>query len=156
MSRKKKRQQREIKEDFKYKSILVSHYINRMMWDGKKNTAISLIYKALDILKNKIKDDPLKVLKKATDNVKPVVKVKSKRIGGATYQVPVEVDSVSSNSLAIRWIINFARQRKGKTFSECLAMEIMDAYKNEGSAVKKKEDTHKMAEANRAFAHYKW
>ncbi|MFC1512565.1 30S ribosomal protein S7 [bacterium] len=156
MSRKKKRVERELKLDFKFHSLLISQYINRIMWDGKKKTAMHGVYAALDIVKDKLKDDPLKVLKKATENVKPSVKVKSRRIGGATYQVPVEVELVHANSLAIRWIIGFARARKGKPFAECLASEIIDAFKNEGSAVKKKEDTHKMAEANRAFAHYKW
>ena len=110
----------------------------------------------MEKIKKKLKEDPLKILVKATDNVKPQVEVKARRIGGATYQVPTEVESLRANALALRWIINFARSRKGKSFPERLAGEIIDAYNEQGSAIKKKIDTHKMAEANKAFAHYKW
>jgi small subunit ribosomal protein S7 len=156
MSRKKKRQDRGIQSDGKYNSLLVAHYVNRIMLNGEKNVAIGLIYGAMDILKDKLKDEPLKILVKATENVKPQLEVKARRIGGATYQVPVEVDVVRANALALRWIINFARERKGKSFSEKLAAELIDAYNEQGSSIKKKVDTHKMAEANKAFAHYKW
>jgi small subunit ribosomal protein S7 len=156
MSRKKKRLLRPIKEDYKYKSILVTNYVNRILLEGKKSVAEKLVYDAMDIIKDRIKDDPLKVLVRATENVKPLLQVKARRIGGATYQVPVEVEPIRANSLAIRWIIGFAREKKGKPFAERLAMELMDAYNNQGASIKKREDTHKMAEANRAFAHYKW
>jgi len=156
MSRKKKRQNRNIKADIKYNSLLISHYVNRIMLNGEKNIAIRLMYDALDIIKNKLKDEPLKILIKATENVKPQLEVKARRIGGATYQVPTEVDPLRANALALRWIINFARVRKGKSFSEKLASELIDAYNEQGSSIKKKIDTHKMAEANKAFAHYKW
>jgi small subunit ribosomal protein S7 len=156
MSRKKKREDRGLKADIKYNSLLVSHYVNRIMLSGEKNIAVGLIYDAMDILKEKLKDEPLKILVKATENVKPQLEVKARRIGGATYQVPIEVDPLRANALALRWIINFARSRKGKSFSEKLAGELIDAYNEQGSAIKKKIDTHKMAEANKAFAHYKW
>jgi len=156
MSRKKKRQDRGMKEDIKYSSLLVSHYINRIMFSGKKSVSKNLIYDAMDILKDKLKEDPLKILIKATDNVKPQLEVKARRIGGATYQVPIEVEPLRANALAIRWIVGFARDRKGKSFSEKLAGELLDAYNQQGSSIKKKVDTHKMAEANKAFAHYKW
>ena len=156
MSRKKKREDRGIKPDIRYHSLLVSHYVNRIMLNGEKNIAIGLIYDTMDILKEKLKEDPLKILVKATDNVKPQVEVKARRIGGATYQVPTEVESLRANALALRWIINFARSRKGKSFPERLAGEIIDAYNEQGSAIKKKIDTHKMAEANKAFAHYRF
>lgn len=118
--------------------------------------AEKIIYGAMDILKNKMKEDPLKVMEKAVDNVRPLLETKSRRVGGATYQVPVEVPPERSVSLAIRWILQFARERSGKSMEEKLAAEIMDAVNNRGGAIKKREDTHKMAEANRAFAHYKW
>ncbi len=156
MSRKKKRQDRGLKPDTKYNSLLVSHYINRIMLSGEKNIASRLIYDAMEIMKEKIKDEPLKILIKATDNVKPQLEVKARRLGGATYQVPVEVEALRANALALRWIINFARERKGKSFSEKLASELIDAYNEQGNSIKKKIDTHKMAEANKAFAHYKW
>ncbi|MDR0723714.1 MAG: 30S ribosomal protein S7 [Endomicrobium sp.] len=156
MSRKKKRQDRGMKADIKYNSLLVTHYVNRIMLNGEKNISFGLIYETMDIIKEKLKDDPLKILVKATENVKPQLEVKARRIGGATYQVPVEVEPLRANALAIRWIINFARARKGKSFSEKLAGELIDAYNEQGSSVKKKIDNHKMAEANKAFAHYKW
>ena len=156
MSRKKKREDRGITPDVRYNSLLISHYINIIMLKGKKNTATRLMYDAMDIIKDKMKDEPLKILVKATENVKPKLEVKARRIGGATYQVPIEVEPVRANALALRWVINFARERKGKTFSEKLASELLDAYNEQGSAIKKKVDTHKMAEANKAFAHYKW
>ncbi|MCP4482610.1 MAG: 30S ribosomal protein S7 [bacterium] len=156
MSRKKKRQDRGLQPDVRYKSLLVSNYINRIMYNGKKNIATNLVYSAMDTLKEKLKEDPLKVLIKATENVKPQLEVKARRIGGATYQVPIEVDPLRANALALRWIIKFSRDKKGRTFSEKLSSELIDAYKEQGSAIKKRTDTHKMADANKAFAHYKW
>jgi len=156
MSRKKKRIERPLAPDYKYKSVLVSHFINHIMLEGKKSVATHIVYDALEIIKNKMKDDPLKVLVRATENVRPLLEVKARRIGGATYQVPVEVDPYRANSLALRWIILYTRARKGKSFAERFAMEIMDAYKKEGASIKKRDDTHKMAEANKAFAHYRW
>ncbi|MFH1715448.1 MAG: 30S ribosomal protein S7 [Elusimicrobiota bacterium] len=156
MSRKKKRIARPMKEDPTYKSILVIQYVNRIMQQGKKSLALNIVYDALEYIKTKLKDDPLNVLIKATNNVKPILEVKPRRIGGATYQVPVEVEPIRANALAIRWIIEFARAKKGRPLHEGLAMELLDAYKKEGTSIKKREDTHKMAEANKAFAHYKW
>ncbi|MFC1566694.1 30S ribosomal protein S7 [bacterium] len=156
MSRKKKRILRPMSEDSRYKSLLLMHFVNRLMWDGKKGIAIKLMYGALEIIKEKSKEDPIKVLEQATSNVKPLLEVKPRRIGGATYQVPIEVESIRANALAIRWIIGFARSKSGRPSSERIASEILDAYKKEGASVKKREDTHKMAEANKAFAHYKW
>jgi small subunit ribosomal protein S7 len=123
---------------------------------GKKSLAEKIVYGAMDIIKSKMKEDPLKVMEKAVENVRPLLETKSRRVGGATYQVPVEVPPDRSLSLAIRWIVQFAKERSGKSMQEKLAAEIMDAVNNRGGAIKKKEDTHKMAEANRAFAHYKW
>ncbi|MGQ9471084.1 MAG: 30S ribosomal protein S7 [Candidatus Aminicenantales bacterium] len=139
-----------------YNSTLISKFINITLKKGKKTVAEKIIYGAMDILKNKMKEDPLKVMEKAVDNVRPLLETKSRRVGGATYQVPVEVPPERSVSLAIRWILQFARERSGKSMEEKLAAEIMDAVHNRGGAIKKREDTHKMAEANRAFAHYKW
>jgi small subunit ribosomal protein S7 len=136
---------------------MVTKFINCMMWDGKKSVAEKIFYRAMDLIRQRTQEDPLKVFKKAIENVKPKVEVKSRRVGGSTYQVPVEVDQKTrGNSLAIRWIIQFARTRGEKSMIERLANEIMDAANNRGSAIKKKEDTHRMAEANKAFAHYRW
>jgi len=126
------------------------------MLDGKKSTAEKVVYGALDILHEKTGNDPLVILRKATDNVRPVLEVRSRRVGGASYQVPVEVRPRRSTTLAIRWIVNFTRQRKEKTMKERLANELLDASNSMGASIKKKEDLHKMAEANRAFAHYRW
>ncbi len=139
-----------------YNSTLVSKFINITLRKGKKTVAERIIYGAMDIIKKKMKEDPLKVMEKAVENVRPLLETKSRRVGGATYQVPVEVPPERSVSLAIRWILQFARERSGKSMEEKLAAEIMDAVNNRGGAIKKREDTHKMAEANRAFAHYKW
>ncbi len=139
-----------------YGSSLVTKFINCMMWDGKKIVSEWIFYEAMKIIEEKMKKPALEVLEKAVENVKPVLEVRPRRVGGATYQVPVEVPPHRQLSLAVRWIINAARSKKGKPMCEKLAQEIMDAYKGEGAAVKKKEDVHRMAEANRAFAHYRW
>lgn len=139
-----------------YNSTLVGKLINLVMKKGKKSVAENIVYGTLDILKNRTKEDPLKVLEKAIDNVRPLLETKSRRVGGATYQVPVEVPEQRSISLGMRWLVKFATDRSGKSMQEKLAAEILDALANKGGAVKKREDTHKMAEANRAFAHYKW
>lgn len=143
--------------DPRYQSVVVSKFVNRIMLDGKKSTARSIFYDAMELLESKIKEaSPIEVFEGAIDKVRPKVEVKSRRVGGATYQVPVEVRIERRNALAIRWLVNYARQRPGKTMSEKLAAELADAFQNRGSAVKKKEDTHRMAEANKAFAHYRW
>jgi small subunit ribosomal protein S7 len=147
---------REVAPDSVYGSVLVSKFINKIMVQGKKSVAESIFYGAMDILKEKTGEDPLKVFQKALENVKPVLEVKSRRVGGATYQVPVEVRPERRLSLAFRWLIEYSRARGEKTMTECLAGEILDAYNNRGSSIKKREDTHKMAEANKAFAHYRW
>jgi small subunit ribosomal protein S7 len=126
------------------------------MWDGKKTIATKIVYGALGLIENKINEDPLKFFYKAMDNIKPEIEVKARRVGGATYQVPVEVRANRKLSLGIRWLIRYARERSERTMIERLAAEITDAYNNKGGAVKKREDTHKMAEANKAFAHYRW
>ena len=147
---------REVAPDSVYGSVLVSKFINKIMVQGKKSVAESIFYGAMDILKEKTGEDPLKVFQKALENVKPVLEVKSRRVGGATYQVPVEVRPERRLSLAVRWLIEYSRARGENTMTECLAGEILDAYNNRGSSIKKREDTHKMAEANKAFAHYRW
>ncbi|MCP2619882.1 30S ribosomal protein S7 [Candidatus Aminicenantes bacterium AC-334-K16] len=147
---------REIKPDYRYNSTLISRFINAVMRKGKKSLAERIIYEAMELVKQKSKQDPLKMFEKAVENVRPLLETKSRRVGGATYQVPVEVPEHRSISLAIRWIIRFAKERSGKSMVEKLAAEVLDAVNNRGGAIKKKEDTHKMAEANRAFAHYRW
>ncbi|MEN2985770.1 MAG: 30S ribosomal protein S7 [Thermodesulfovibrionaceae bacterium] len=147
---------REVLPDPKYQSKLVSKLINVVMKDGKKSISEKICYGAFDIIKEKTGQDPLKVFKQAIENLKPVLEVRPRRVGGATYQVPMEVRPARRLSLALRWLVSYARQRKEKTMKEKLAAEILDAYNNTGSAIKKKEETHKMAEANRAFAHYRW
>ncbi len=157
MSRRPIKVKREIPPDIKYNSVLVQRFINKINYCGKKNTAMKIVYGAFDIISKKLNEDPLKVFMQAIENVRPLVELRPRRIGGATYQVPVEVPQYRGESLAMRWIIQFARQRKGKPMKEKLAEEIIAAYKKENSAaIKKREDTHKMAEANRAFAHYRW
>ncbi len=156
MARRRVAEKKEILPDPKYNSKLVSRFINTFLKDGKKSIAERICYGAFDILNEKTGLDPLKVFKTAVENVKPVLEVKPRRVGGATYQVPVEVRPSRRVALALRWIVNYARVRKEKTMQERLAGEILDAYNNTGSSIKKKEDTHKMAEANRAFAHYRW
>jgi small subunit ribosomal protein S7 len=148
---------RETNPDPIYQSPLVTKFVNCVMNRGKKSTAERIFYGAMDVVKDKTKDDPVKTLKKAIDNVKPLLEVKSRRVGGATYQVPVEVNPARRQSLSIRWIISYASQRGSeKQMVNKLANEILDAANNRGGAIKKKEDTHKMAEANKAFAHYRW
>jgi len=156
MPRRKVVDKREILPDPVYNSKLVSKFINVIMRDGKKTVAQKICYGAFDIIREKTGEDPLKVFRTAVENVKPVVEVKSRRVGGATYQVPVDVRPQRRVALAFRWIIGFAKKRNEKTMKEKLAGEIMDAANKTGAAIKKREDTHKMAEANRAFAHYRW
>ena len=147
---------RKPKPDHFYNSTLISKFVNTVLKKGKKSLAEKIVYSAMGQVKDKAKEDPLKVFEKAVENVRPVLETKSRRVGGATYQVPVEVPLNRSNSLAVRWIIRYARDRAGKSMVEKLSAEIMDAASNRGGAIKKKEDVHKMAESNRAFAHYRW
>ncbi len=156
MPRRRVAEKREILPDPKYNSKLMSKFINVLMKEGKKSTAEKICYGALDSIRKKTGSDPLKVFKTAIENVKPLVEVKPRRVGGATYQVPVEVRAHRRIALAFRWIINYSRGRSEKTMQERLAGELLDTYNNTGSSIKKKEDTHKMAEANKAFAHYRW
>ena len=136
---------------------MVTKFINSLMWDGKKSTAEGIFYDAMNQIHGKTQEEPLKIFKKAIDNVKPRVEVKSRRVGGSTYQVPIEVDQKTrGNSLAIRWLVSYSRGRTEKTMTDRLAGEILDAANNRGNAVKKKDDTHRMADANKAFAHYRW
>ena len=155
MSRKRKAPIRKIYPDPKYGSVVISKFINSIMYDGKRSTAEKILYTALDRIKSK-NEDPVKVFNSAISNVRPNLEVRSRRVGGATYQVPVEVKSNRSQALALRWILAASRKRKNKTMSEKLFFELMDASQNKGSAVKKREDTHKMAESNKAFAHFRW
>jgi small subunit ribosomal protein S7 len=147
---------REKLPDPKYNDLIVERLINRVMLDGKKSTASKIVYGAFELIENKMKEEALKVFHKAMDNIKPELEVKARRVGGATYQVPVEVRLNRKLSLAIRWIMRYAKERSERTMVEKLAGEIIDAYNNKGGSVKKREDTHKMAEANKAFAHYRW
>ncbi|MDA8156001.1 MAG: 30S ribosomal protein S7 [Actinomycetota bacterium] len=156
MPRRRVAEKREILPDPKYGSKVLSKFMNILMEDGKKATAEKACYGAFEILKQKTGQDPLKVFKQALENVKPVLEVRPRRVGGATYQVPVEVRPNRRSALAFRWIITYSRARNEKTMREKLAGELLDAFNNTGSSFKKKEDTHKMAEANRAFAHYRW
>ncbi|MDR3334380.1 MAG: 30S ribosomal protein S7 [Treponema sp.] len=156
MGRKKKTVDRGITPDPKYNSVVVSKFVNRMMWEGKRSVGLRIVHDALGLLQSKIEKEPLEVFLKAIDNVKPMIEVKSRRVGGATYQVPVEIRESRREALGMRWIIKAARTRSGHSMRDRLAAELMDAYNNTGTAFKKKEDTHKMAEANRAFAHYRW
>jgi len=157
MPRKKLLDKRPVAPDPKFNSVLVSKFTNGLMNDGKKTIARRLFYDAMEIIGGKLADqEPLTVFEEAMENVRPRVEVKSRRVGGATYQVPVEVRPERRNALAIRWIINFSKGRSGQTMSEKLAAELLDAFNNRGASVKKKDDTHKMAEANKAFAHYRW
>ena len=156
MGRKNKSVNRPLLPDTKYNSVVVSKFVCRMMLDGKKETCMKIVYQAMDNLKAKTEKGPLEVLLKALDNVKPMVEVKSRRVGGATYQVPMEIRESRREALAMRWIIDAARKRSGHGMADTLASELLDAYNNTGSAYKKREDVHKMAEANKAFAHYRW
>ena len=142
--------------DPKYKSVIIPKLINSIMYDGKKVTAEKIVYDAIEKIKTKSKDEPITVFNDAINNVRPTVEVRSRRVGGATYQVPVEVKTKRSQALALRWLIDASRKRKDKKMSDKLFNEIFDAYQNKGSAIKKKEDTHKMAESNKAFAHFRW
>ena len=156
MSRKKRAPKRIFYPDAKYQSLTLAKFINFAMYDGKKTTSEKIIYTALEQIKNKTKNDPIKVFNEAISNIRPNLEVRSRRVGGATYQVPVEVKTKRSQALAIRWLLEASRKRKNKTMSEKLLNEILDASQNKGSAIKKREDTHKMAESNKAFAHYRW
>jgi len=156
MPRRKSASKRETQPDVRYNNKLVAKFINCMMFQGKKSVAADSFYDAMELIAQRQSDSSLNLFKTALDNVKPVVEVKSKRVGGATYQVPIEIHQDRRTSLSIRWVLTAARARKEKTMAERLAAELLDAGKNQGTAIKKKEDTHKMAEANKAFAHYRW
>jgi len=156
MPRRRRAQERRILADPKYKSELVAKFINGMMGRGKRSVAEHIFYNAMDIIEAKVKKTPLDVFQKAMENAAPIVEVKSRRVGGATYQVPVEVREKRRRALATRWLVGYALERSEKTMAEKLAAEIMAAANNDGSTIKKKEDTHKMAEANKAFAHFRW
>ena len=156
MPRKREVKKREILADPKFHDTLIAKFINGIMRRGKKSVAEHIFYRSLDIINDRTHSDPTKTFKQAMDNVKPLIEVRPRRVGGATYQVPVEVRPSRKNALAIRWIIGYAKQRSEKTMEEKLAGELIDAANNRGAAIKKKEDTHKMAEANKAFAHYRW
>ena len=156
MSRRRRAEKREILPDPKFKDLVVSKFMNNLMLDGKKSVSEKIVYGAFDEIENKTKRSPLDVFHEALDNIKPSVEVRSRRVGGATYQVPVEVRPQRREALAIRWLIKASRDRNEKTMKDRLASELIDAVNTRGSAVKKKEDTHKMAEANKAFSHYRW
>ena len=157
MPRRREIAKRELPPDALYNSALVTKFINTIMKEGKRSTAERILYQSFDIIKERSGDDPLKVFKKALDNVKPSLEVKSRRVGGSNYQVPIEVNPNRRLSLSIRWVVSYARSRgDGKTMQEKLANELLDAANLRGGAVKKREDTHRMAEANKAFAHYRW
>lgn len=144
------------KPDYKYNSVLAARFVNKLNYAGKKSIAEKVFYKALDIIKEKTKENPINVFNRAIDNVRPLLEVKARRVGGATYQVPMEVEKMRSTTLAMRWLISYTRAKKGRPMSERLAQELLEASRKEGAAMKKREDTHRMAEANKAFAHYRW
>ena len=154
--RKNRAERREVKPDSVYNSVLVNRFINKIMLDGKKSLAESLLYDAMDLLKEETGEEPITVLQEALSNVMPTLEVKSRRIGGSNYQVPVEVSDYRRRSLAIRWIVEDARNRNERTMKERITKALLEAYNNSGGAVRKKEEVHRMAEANRAFAHYGW
>jgi len=156
MSRKRKAPIRKVYPDPKFRSEVVSKFINSIMYDGKRSTAEKIVYDAIDKIKTKSKDEPINVFNEAINNIKPTVEVRSRRVGGATYQVPVEVKSKRAQALAIRWLVDSARKRKDKHMSDKIFNELFDAYEKKGAAVKKREDVHKMAESNKAFAHFRW
>ena len=156
MGRKKKSIDRGHQPDTKFNSVTVTKFVCRMMWQGKKSICSSIMYDALDVLEKKANAPALEVFNKAMENVKPAIEVKSRRVGGATYQVPVEIRESRREALAMRWIIGASRARTGKAMSDKLADELFDAFNNTGTSIKKKEEMHKMAEANKAFAHYRW
>ncbi len=154
--RKRRAEKRYVKPDPKFNDVLVAKFINYIMWDGKKNTAREILYDTFDIIEKKTKKPALEVFQKAVQNVQPLVEVRSRRVGGATYQVPMEVRPERRIALAFRWIKNYSRDRKDKSMAQKLAAELMAAANGDGASVKKKEDTHRMAEANKAFAHFRW
>ncbi|MBI5929816.1 MAG: 30S ribosomal protein S7 [Chloroflexi bacterium] len=156
MSRRSRPAKRPVLADSKYNSLAITMFVNRMMMQGKRSTALTIMYDALDLVEQRAKKHPMEVFEQAMRNVAPAVEVKPRRVGGSTYQVPMEVDPARGRSLAMRWVLASARARNGRSMAEKLAAELLDAANNQGSAVKKKEDTHRMAEANRAFAHYRW
>jgi small subunit ribosomal protein S7 len=156
MARRRRAEKRQTIPDLRFNSEEVALLVHKVMERGKKSVAEKIVYGALDEIKEKLNADPVEVYKQALENVKPRLEVKSRRVGGATYQVPVEVDPARQSALAMRWIVTFAQTRKGVSMGRALAQELMDAYKNQGNAVKKRDDTHKMAQANKAFAHYRW
>ncbi|MEZ5144720.1 MAG: 30S ribosomal protein S7 [Acidimicrobiales bacterium] len=156
MPRKGPAPRRELNPDPIYRSVLVTQIVNKVLVRGKRSTAERIVYDALDIIKDKTGSEPIATLKRAVDNVKPQLEVKSRRVGGATYQVPVEVRPRRANTLAVRWVVGYSRQRREKTMAERLANELLDASNNVGASVKRREDMHKMAESNKAFAHYRW
>ena len=156
MSRKKKSSKQKNLIDPKYKSNLILKLMNSIMYDGKKTIAERIVYQALDKIQTKSKEDPIKVFNTAINNIKPTIEVRSRRVGGATYQIPVEVKLKRSHALAIRWLVDASKKRKDKVMSDKICFELLDAYNGKGSAIKKKEDTHRMAESNKAFAHFRW
>ncbi|HUU14016.1 MAG TPA: 30S ribosomal protein S7 [Terriglobia bacterium] len=156
MPRKGTVERREVRSDPIFANPLVEKFINCVMYEGKRTVAQGIVYDAFELMKQRSNDDPLKIFRKAVDNVKPVLEVKSRRVGGANYQVPVEVNKNRQTSLSLRWIIGYARARGDKSMVEKLAAELLDAANNRGGAIKKRDDTHRMAEANKAFAHYRW
>jgi len=156
MSRKNRAPKRIFYPDAKFQSLVLSKFINFIMYDGKKAVAEKIVYNALDQIKNKTKEDPIKIFNEAVNNIRPNLEVRSRRVGGATYQVPQEVKTKRSQTLALRWLLIAARKRKNKKMSEKLFNELMDASQKKGTAIKKREDTHRMAESNKAFAHFRW
>jgi len=156
MARRKQTPRKAITPDSRYGSPVVAKFIARMMWSGKKSVSASIVYDAMDAIQKKGHDNPLEVFLKGLNNVKPAVEVKSRRVGGSTYQVPVEIRENRQEALAMRWVISAARSRSGRSMSEKLSAELLDAFNSTGTAFKKKEDTHRMAEANKAFSHYRW
>ena len=156
MSRKKTQPKKNVVPDPKFNSTIIPKLINNIMYDGKRGVAAKIVYDAIEKIKTKSKDEPINIFNEAINNIKPTVEVRSRRVGGATYQVPVEVRNDRKQALAIRWLISSARARNESTMIERLSNELMDAFSKKGNAVKKREDTHKMAEANRAFSHYRW
>jgi small subunit ribosomal protein S7 len=154
--RKRRAEKRYIKSDPKFNDVLVAKFINYLMWDGKKSVARKLLYNSFDMIEKRMKENPVDIFKKAVNNVQPLVEVRSRRVGGATYQVPMEVRTDRRTALAFRWLRNYSRDRKEKSMVAKLAAELISASKGEGASVKKKDDTHKMAEANKAFAHFRW
>ena len=156
MPRRRSPEKRKILPDPKYKDIIVAKFMNHIMKDGKKSVAEKIVYDAIDKIKTKSKDEPINIFNEAINNIKPTVEVRSRRVGGATYQVPVEVKSKRAQALAIRWLVDSARKRKDKHMSDKIFNELYDAYEKKGAAVKKREDVHKMAESNKAFAHFRW